>query len=295
MSNGRAQPSSNIVTAEFSVAGMTCGNCVRHVTQAIQSISGVQAATVTLETRRANVRWSADSEPNDSAIIQAIKKAGYDARRVTPEAPEQNQKKFGGWETTLWIGVLGTVPLMLGEWVFHAGATTWFQWASFAIAAAVQIFAGAPFYRGAWNQLKAGSANMDALVVLGSTTAFAYSAWVLIGGQGGHVFFMEAAAIITLISLGHWMEARVSSQASSALRALLNLAPQMARRIQMAVQKPANQTPSKPLNLLSFKPTASQPTAEIETPVADLIIGDLIALRPGDRVPTDGEVVEGDS
>ena len=99
---------------------------------------------------------------------------------------------------------------MVGEWVFGLAMTPWFQWLSFALAGAVQIFAGAQFYRGAWSQLKIGSSNMDTLVALGSTTAFGYSAWALLSGVGGHVYFMEAAAIITLISLGHWLEARVS-------------------------------------------------------------------------------------
>jgi Cu+-exporting ATPase len=84
----------------------------------------------------------------------------------------------------------------------------WFQWCSLALAGAVQVLAGAPFYRGAWGQLKAGRSNMDTLVALGSTTAFAYSAWALLSRAGVHVYFMEAAAIITLISLGHWLESR---------------------------------------------------------------------------------------
>src|SRR6185369_4689818 len=108
----------------------------------------------------------------------------------------------------------------------------WFPWLAFALAALVQIFSGAPFYRGAWRQLKTGSYNMDTLVALGSTTAFGYSAWALLSGRGGHLYFMEAAAIITLISVGHWMESRVSTRASSALRALLSLAPATARRKQ---------------------------------------------------------------
>ena len=134
----------------------------------------------------------------------------------------------------------------------------------------MQVFAGARFYRGAWGQLKVGRSNMDTLVALGSTTAFAYSAWALFSGLGGHVYFMEAAAIITLISLGHWLESRVSARASSALRQLLDLAPALARR-------------------------RDPDGAETEVPVAELRAGDLVVLRPGDRVPTDGEVVEGDS
>ena len=173
----------------------------------------------------------------------------------------------------------------------------WFQWLSFALAGAVQIFAGGKFYRGAWNQLKIGSSNMDTLVALGSTTAFGYSAWALLGGMGGHVYFMEAAAIITLISFGHWLEARVSARASGALEKLLNLAPQTARRIQKpesGIQNPENQF----LNLKTpaFSESAIRnPTIEMEVPVSELKIGDLVALRPGDRVPVDGVVTEGDS
>ena len=119
---------------------------------------------------------------------------------------------------------------MLGEWVFDLGMVRWFQWLSFALASGVQIFCGAQFYRGAWRQLRVGNSNMDTLVALGSTTAFGYSAWALFAGAGGHLYFMEAAAIITLISVGHWIEARVSARASSALKALLQLAP-TARRL----------------------------------------------------------------
>src|SRR5207249_4893435 len=102
--------------------------------------------------------------------------------------------------------------LMSGEWVFEFSEERWFQWLAFVLAGVVQIFCGSQFYRGAWRQIKIGSSNMDTLVALGSTTAFGYSAWALLSGQHGHVYFMEAAAIITLISVGHWLEARVSER-----------------------------------------------------------------------------------
>src|SRR6185295_1859738 len=129
---------------------------------------------------------------------------------------------------------------------------------------------GAPFYRGAWSQLKARSANMDTLVALGSTTAYAYSTWALFEGTSGHLYFMEAAAIITLVSVGHWLESRVGARASSTLRALLNLAPQRARK-------------------------RNADGVETEVAINDLRVGNLVVLRPGDRVPTDGEAIEGDS
>src|SRR5258708_10549916 len=115
---------------------------------------------------------------------------------------------------------------MLGEWVFGWALQPWFQWLAFGLATCVQFVAGAGFYRGAWNQLKAGQSNMDTLVSLGSTTAYAYSVWALFSGQGGHLYFMESAAIITLISVDHWTESHVSSQASTPFRSLLTLAPQ---------------------------------------------------------------------
>jgi Cu+-exporting ATPase len=146
----------------------------------------------------------------------------------------------------------------------------WFRWLSFGLAGVVQVLAGARFYRGAWRQLRAGGANMDTLVALGSTTAFAYSLSVLLSGRGGHLYFMESAGIITLISLGHWLEARAGARAASALEALLHLTPPRARRREAE-------------------------GSETEVPVAALRVNDLVALRPGDAVPTDGEVVEGDS
>jgi Cu+-exporting ATPase len=255
---------------ELAVSGMTCGNCARHVTEAIQGVPGVSSAMVALEEGKARIRWSPGEGQNLPAVIEAVEKAGYEAKAIDPQAEDHADHKLAGWQLNLWIGLLGTAPLMLGEWAFALGMSPWFQWFSFAVASLVQIFAGAPFYRGAWNQLKIKSANMDSLVALGSTTAFGYSAWALLSGAGGHLYFMEAASIITLISIGHWIESRVSARASAALRDLLHLAPEQARRVE------AN-------------------GAEVLTPVTDLRVGDLVALRPGDSVPVDGRVVEGGS
>ena len=222
----------NSHATELLVNGMTCGNCARHVTEAIQGVSGVRSATVSLENKNATVRWNSGATQDISAIIQAVAAAGYEARPVEASAHDHGGHRQSRWQWNLILGITVTVLLMIGEWVFNLAMTPWFQWLSFALAGAVQIFAGAQFYRGAWNQLKIGSSNMDTLVALGSTTAFGYSAWALLSGMGGHLYFMEAAAIITLISLGHWIEARVSDKAGGALKSLLNLAPQTARRVQ---------------------------------------------------------------
>jgi Cu+-exporting ATPase len=263
-------PAGPAAGTELAIRGMTCPNCARHVTEALQNVPGVRSATVRLEANQATVRWASVAERDVPALIRAVEEAGYGASVAEARAREPGERKLGGWQLNLWVGVLGTVPLMLGEWVFGLGMTRWFQWCSLALAGAVQIFAGARFYHGAWGQLKVGRSNMDTLVALGSTTAFAYSAWALFSGLGGHVYFMEAAAIITLISLGHWLESRVSARASSALCQLLDLAPALARR-------------------------RNPDGTETEVPVAELRAENVVTLRPGDRVPTDGEVVEGDS
>jgi Cu+-exporting ATPase len=286
---------------ELLVGGMNCNNCARHVTEAIQSVSGVRSATVILDAGRASVRWNSGAEQNVSAVIGAVQKAGYTAKEIQADTSACCETRHASWQINLWLGVAVTAALMAGEWGFGLGMKLWFQWLSFALAGAVQIFAGGKFYRGAWNQLKIGASNMDTLVALGSTTAFGYSAWALLGGVGGHVYFMEAAAIITLVSFGHWLEARVSARASGALENLLNLAPQTARRL----DQPRGSRREEALTLkseirnpkseINWSLLTSAATDEKEVPVSELKIGDLVALRPGDRVPVDGVVTEGDS
>jgi Cu+-exporting ATPase len=254
---------------ELAVLGMTCSNCARHVTDALQQVPGVSYAVVSLEGNRASVRWNRESEARVEPLVEAVRKAGYEARPAAAHALDHSAHE-GLWGLNVLTGIVPTLLLMAGEWIFRLGDARWFQWISFPLAALVQFGPGRHFYRGAWNQLKAGSSNMDTLVALGSTTAFAYSVWALFTARTGHLYFMEAAAIITLISIGHWIESRASSRASGSLRALMNLAPAMARR------READGT-------------------EHEVPVAALRLNDVITLKPGDRIPTDGEVIEGAS
>ena len=254
------------MTTEFQIDGMTCSNCARHVTDAIQSIPGVRNAAVSLKNKNAIVRWN--STENIPAVLRAVKAAGFEAKEADECCHTPARKD---WQPRLWLGIVVTAFLMTGEWIFQIGSASWFRWTSLLLGGIVQIFSGAQFYRGAWWQLKLGSSNMDTLVALGSTTAFGYSVWALAGGAGGHLYFMEASAIITLISLGHWIEARVNERAGNALKSLLNLVPQKA--------------------LIIFR----QPERTHEVPVSELRIGDEILLRPGDHVPVDGTVVEGES
>jgi Cu+-exporting ATPase len=253
---------------ELAIGGMTCGNCARHVTDAILSVPGIDSASVRLDAGKATVRWQ--SSPDIPAVVKAVEAAGYEARPVKDEGSATKWSPLTGWQFNVVVGLACTIPLMLGEWVFGLGMRPWYRWFAFALALPVQIFCGARFYFSAWRQLKTGSSNMDTLVSLGSLTAFGYSAWGLFSGAPGHLYFMEAAAVITLISLGHWVEARTSVKAESSLQALLRLAPAMARRL-------------------------NSDGSETEVPARELRVGESIVLKPGDQVPVDGVVTEGGS
>ena len=265
---------SEFAVSEFIVRGMNCQNCAGHVTEAIEGVAAVARAEVRLEEGRATVRWNPRAEPDVERVVSAIKLAGYDAAPVATvscgHGHPPDRSPMAEWKFTVLVGAVLTLPLILGEWVFGWGERDRFKWVGFAFSAPVMLVCGARFFRGAWSQLKRGSSNMDTLVALGSSTAFAYSVWGLLTGAPGHLYFMEAAAIVTLVSTGHFMEALVTARAASSLRALMNLAPQTARKLDV------NRT-------------------ETEVAAASLRVGDQVVLKPGDRVPTDGEVIEGSS
>lgn len=259
---------------ELSISGMTCNNCVRHVTEALQSVPGVRTASTELETGSAKVRWNAGERADVRALVAAVDEAGYKAAiKGGAEKPASKWAKWSplaGWQFNVYFGTAVTLPLMILEWVFGVGMESWYKWLSFVLVLPLQVFGGARFYAGAWSQLKVGQSNMDTLVSLGSSTAFLYSVWGLIAGWHQHLYFMDAAAILTLVSVGHYLEGKASAQAASSLRALLKLAPETARRIDANGQ-------------------------EVAVPVAKLEVSDTIVLKPGDRIPTDGEVVSGTS
>lgn len=247
---------------------MTCQNCARHVREAIVAVPGVKEAKVELEQGRAQVRWSA--APDLPAVLRSLDEAGYPGRVAESEHEHKGEQHGSGWKSGLILGVTVTLILMALEWGARVGTTRWYQWLSFALVLPVQIWAGRPFYQGAWRQLKQGRSNMDTLVALGSTTAFLYSVFGLFAGWPGHLFFMDAAAIISLVSLGHHLEAKASAQAGASLRALFQLAPPTARRV-------------------------GADGVEQAVPASEIRVGDRVVLAPGDRVPVDGVVQEGAS
>ncbi len=258
------------MTTTLHVDGMTCQNCVRHVRDAILGLPSVDYAKVDLDKAQAVVKWKTDDSAEEE-LLKALETAGYPSQ-ILSESPSENTKSVGsGWIFNVILGGVVTVSLMLAEWCFGLGSQSWFCWTSFLLVLPVQIFCGARFYRGAWSQLKIGQSNMDTLVALGSSAAFLFSTYGLFfPSMVTHTYFMEAAAIITLISVGHWLESITSSHAAQAVRQLLTLAPATARRL-------------------------NEDQTEVEVSVATLIPGNQVILRPGDRIPIDGIVSEGQS
>ncbi|MBL6766027.1 MAG: cation-translocating P-type ATPase [Verrucomicrobiae bacterium] len=259
-------PSASVAssTLELSISGMTCQGCVRHATDALATVPGVDSVEVRLDPGRATIRAKGRT-PALEALLEAVRSVGFEALPIgADETPKQ--ERFG-WRFPMFLGITVTALLMLGEWGFGFGGQSWFRYSSFFLAALVQSICGARFYAGAWRQLKRGSSNMDTLVAIGSTTAFAFSAWALFTDWPGHLYFMEAAAIISLVSLGHHIESRVAARAEGSLRDLLHLVPETAER------RKAEGLERVPVSLLK--------------------VGDEVLLKPGDRIPVDGIVTDG--
>ncbi|MGZ8920072.1 MAG: heavy metal translocating P-type ATPase, partial [Limisphaerales bacterium] len=267
----RSSDKADSLTTDLYVSGMTCNNCVRHVTEALQSVPGVRTVSTQLESGTAQVRWVDPKSAKVEALFAAVEEAGYKAELKDESAKKTSAwSPLSGWRFNVYFGTAVTVPLIILEWVVGVGMETWYKWLSFALVLPLQILGGARFYAGAWSQLKVGQSNMDTLVSLGSTTAFVYSVWGLLAGWHQHLYFMDAAAILTLVSVGHFLEGKASAQAASSLRALLKLAPETARR----------------LNASGTEETVA---------VAQLDLSDTLVLKPGDRIPTDAEVLRGNS
>ena len=268
----------------LQVEDMTCGACANRVQTALGKVAGVAWVRVELDAARAVVSWLPTATPDAPALIAAAAAAGYAASLPAPDsasaaegspapAPVESAAERS-WRRAVRLGMPVTLAMMVAEWGFGMGMNSSYRLVALLMALPVQILVGAGFYRGAWRLARVGQSNMDTLVALGSTAAFGFSLWILGSGTRGHVYFMESAGILTLISLGHWLEARMSARAGNSLRALLTLAPQTAR----------------------VRRTGPDGTAaEFEVPVGQLRAGDLLILRPGDQVPVDSEVIEGES
>ena len=267
------------------ITGMTCANCVATVERALRKTDGVTEVSVNYATERATVHIDSPTLGVDE-LAAAVERVGYgvvQAEEADLEDAEAEARRTELVKQTrlFWSGVAFAGPLfalsmardfsLLGAWA-HA---SWVNWLMFALAAPVQFYVGWDYYVGSWKSLRNGSANMDVLVALGSSVAFAYSvvvAFALSGGSvglGEHVYFETAALIITLIKLGKLLEVRAKGETGEAIRELMSLRPDTARVV--------------------------QGDQELEIPLDQVDVGDVVVVRPGERIPVDGVLLDGRS
>ncbi|MGM9488033.1 heavy metal translocating P-type ATPase [Ideonella sp. YS5] len=251
------------------VEGMTCASCVMRVEKALKKVPGVAAASVNLATEKATVQ----ALPNvpASALKAAIEKAGYKATEIDQVRPAAPRRLPEWWPVAASAAL--AVPLMLPMLLELLGIHWMLDgWLQLALATPVQFWLGARFYRSGWKAVLAKSGNMDLLVALGTTAAYGLSVYLLWRHAGHgmpHLYFEASAAVITLVLLGKWLEGRAKRQTADAIRALNALRPTTAR--------------------------VRREGAELEVPVEQVRLGDVVVVRPGDRVAVDGEVTEGRS
>ncbi|CAN7331343.1 heavy metal translocating P-type ATPase [Variovorax sp. LjRoot290] len=262
-------------TLSLQIEGMTCASCVSRVEKALAKVPGVASATVNLATEKAEVAF-ADRSLDVHSLIAAVQKAGYAAHEVeeeAPVAPATVARRWPDWWPVA-VAALLAAPLMLPMLGLLFGSAWMLDgWLQLALATPVQFWLGARFYRAGWKALKAGAGNMDLLVALGTTAGYGLSVYLLYThaghGMPPHLYFEASAVVITLVLLGKWLETRAKRQTTEAIRALNALRPERARVRRNGVDR--------------------------DVALGQVQVGDLVVVRPGERVPVDGLVAEGAS
>ena len=258
---------------EFAIGGMTCAACSARLEKVLNRQAGMQA-NVNLAAERARVRLSATAD--EAAVLAAVAKAGFTAALVDGQTREREKAaKLRIYQSEIrrfWISVALSLPLvgqmffMLGE---HGHMNELPRWLQLALATPVQFWIGWRFYDGAYKSLRGGGANMDVLVALGTSMAWAFSAVVTLFALDQHVYFESGAAVITLVLLGKLLEARAKARTSEAIESLIRLQPKTAR--------------------------VERDGQWVDMPVDSLMPGDVFLVRPGESVPVDGELIDGES
>ena len=258
---------------ELDISGMTCASCAGRVEKALAKVPGVKSVSVNLATERAHVELLGQVDPG--LLLNAVTQAGYGASlhqsEKTTEDDQQKRLHRERWALTLAI-VLAlplVLPMLLAPFGIH-----WMlpAWAQFVLATPVQFVLGARFYVAAWKAVKAGAGNMDLLVALGTSAGYGLSLyeWAIAEpGSMPHLYFEASAVVIALVLLGKYLESRAKRQTASAIRALEALRPERALRMVDGQEQ--------------------------DVAISDLRLNDLVLVKPGERFPVDGEVVEGQS
>ncbi len=263
--------------AELQIQGLSDDNDVRRIEKVIVGLQGVENAIVNLVTGKAQISYI-PTVVSQKELRSAIKTAGFNSLELggNSEDAEANARQFeiNQQKKFLIVGLIFTIPLFLismsndlGFFPMTIAHAPWMTWLMLVLATPVQFYVGRQYYVGAYKSLRNGSANMDVLVALGSSAAYLYSLPVTFGLISGHVYFETAAVIITLIKLGKFLEARAKGKTSEAIKKLMGLHAKQA---------------------LVFRDGQ-----EISLPVEDVVVGDIVIVKPGEKIPVDGVVTDG--
>lgn len=260
-------------TTQLKIEGMTCASCVARVEKALKKVPAVLSAEVNLATETATI-VAPRGKVTPSQLMAAITAAGYNVRRapVGRSGPDtESRPRYDWWPVA--VAAALTVPLVI-PMIAMAFGRHWIipGFVQLALAAPVQFWLGARFYRAGWSALRAGTGNMDLLVALGTSAAFGLSVYQLLAQDSGgepHFYFEASAAVITLVLLGKWLEARAKRQTTAAIRALNGLRPNSARVRRLG--------------------------QESNVPIETVGVGDWVVVHPGERIPVDGVLREGSS
>ena len=257
---------------ELSIDGMTCASCVGRVERALAKVPGVKSVSVNLANERAHLELLGQVDPQ--TLIAAVDKAGYSASVWEVEHPtaDNQQQRLHRERWILIMALILALPLVL-PMLLQPFGVHWMlpAWAQFMLATPVQFIFGARFYVAAWKAVRAGAGNMDLLVALGTSAGYGLSIyeWATAAGRMPHLYFEASAVVIALVLLGKYLESRAKRQTASAIRALEALRPE--RAIQVIDGR------------------------ELDVAISALRLNDLVMVKPGERFPVDGEVVEGQS
>jgi len=259
--------------AVFDIAGMTCATCARTVEEVLDSLDGVASASVNLATERATVRYNPETVAT-ARLKKAITDAGYramtadDSSRDTEKETRERQNRR--LRILLVFSFLLAIPTFILSFVVLFSMST-NNWILLAMATPVQVVAGWQFYVGAYRAIRNRRANMDVLIALGTSAAYLYSLLVTVapGVFDGEVYFDTAALIMSIVLLGRYFEARAKGRTSEAIKKLMGLRPRTA--------------------------TVIVDGQEVELPIEDVEVGQTVAVRPGEKIPVDGMVIDGAS
>lgn len=260
-------------TFDLPITGMTCASCAGRVERALRKVPGVKTATVNLANERAHVE--VDERIDPASLIAAVDKAGYGASLEQDRATQQADqlKRHGSERLHLIAAIILAIPLIM-PMLLQPFGIDWMLpgWVQLALATPVQFFLGARFYIAAYKAVRAGAGNMDLLVALGTSAGYGLSVyqWLIAArNEMPHLYFEASAVVITLVLLGKYLESTAKRQTASAIRALEALRPE--RAIQVIDGQ------------------------EQDVAISTLTLGDLVLVKPGERFPVDGVVIEGQS